>query len=882
MKVAAPTTPSWTVSTRQDGEVLTTWCGGDDLQLCVLATPGDFTTQEYEGWLNDLAGVARETARTGSRPGPIPALLHQALSGLLFSHAELWEEGGGPHASVALVASDDEIGIGWVGEVDVEVALDGDSLEVPWVIVRDADGREARSARFDARHWVRASMMWTPDPDSSAGVMIDAEWSGASAPAAASGTAPEDELIDASETAEDAPADWGDPAHSGESEAPAKSRAARFAPAQERSNPIARFWNRLTRRPRRAIPVMTESADDPPWVDVGGLATEADSETFMRREPAPAAAAPRRAVPRASAPPAAAPPATPPAAPRVAPVGAVVVRGARAPLSARPPELGEAPQPRLVPEDEPDADDERELGANAGQELDSGPDAAELETELGTEGEENDIEEEPAESGRDEPEWNERELPEEENEDDVVPIGDPASPKRPSISAPVPWAKIEPGFEDIQFLNDPAPRRGGRAVARALEPEEREDPDVDADADAGVRVPLRPRWPSAAEQAGPAPWWTRRWVWAVAVTILFGGGWLVGGIQPDRDKPATANPLSRMLRAIGLGGAIYECSIDSRPPGAWIAVDGKDIARRTPTTLELKPGPHDITLSFADLGGATFHVQGEKGERVSLDEALWGTLSIEQVDPSIPVTVAVDGRALGYAPAQVDSMTPGAHEVRFSGPGMTPWAQTVGVHVREDARIIARPMTAPGTGVLVVSATMNDEQGSTPLEGGEVRIDGQERGKTPLTLELPRGPHSVRVSARGESAPVQVIDLPGGNQRFATFELGLGAGGPQLVPAQVASHVAADRPTLVSAALDGVRVSDIHEMWLHVRGADGPWRRYALDIMRTPTGAVGVTVFPLGVFDGQTSTLYYLSALTSTGDEYFTEITTAQVDQTKH
>ena len=86
----------------------------------------------------------------------------------------------------------------------------------------------------------------------------------------------------------------------------------------------------------------------------------------------------------------------------------------------------------------------------------------------------------------------------------------------------------------------------------------------------------------------------------------------------------------------------------------------------------------------------------------------------------------------------------------------------------------------------------------------------------------------------------------------------------------------------VTVALDGVRVSDIHEMWLHVRGADGPWRRYALDIMRTPTGAVGVTVFPLGVFDGQTSTLYYLSALTSTGDEYFTEITTAQVDQTKH
>ena len=40
-------------------------------------------------------------------------------------------------------------------------------------------------------------------------------------------------------------------------------------------------------------------------------------------------------------------------------------------------------------------------------------------------------------------------------------------------------------------------------------------------------------------------------------------------------------------------------------------------------------------------------------------------------------------------------------------------------------------------------------------------------------------------------------------------------------------------------------------MWLHVRGADGTWRRYALDLMKNAGGAVGVTVFPLGVFDDQ-------------------------------
>jgi len=456
-----------------------------------------------------------------------------------------------------------------------------------------------------------------------------------------------------------------------------------------------------------------------------------------------------------------------------------------------------------------------------------------------------------------------------------VPIGYQASPARPSLVSPVHDEAADLELEGVPFLNDPAATPPAkRTPTRRLLPIEVEATEAAAD----PRLPLRPRWPSPAELAGSEPWWTRRWVWGVAIAILFGGGWLVG-MQNDHDPNAAPRPnlITRVLRTVGLGGAVYQCAIDSRPPGAWIAVDGKDLARRTPATIELKPGAHDVALSFTDLGSASFRVTGARGHRASLDETLWGSLSIEQVNQGIPVTVAVDGRALGYVPAVLDSVSPGAHEVRFSGPGMTPWAQTVEVRVREAARVVAHPMTAPGTGVLVVNATLNDEQGSQALSGAEVWIDGQSRGRTPLTLELPRGPHSVRVAARGESAPVQVIDLPGGNQRFATFEIGLGAGGPQLVPVQTAEHVSSDHPTLVSGALDGVRFADVREMWLHVRGSDGPWRRYALDIMKSPAGVIGVTVFPLGVFDGQGRTQYYLSASTATGDEFFTEMKTAEL-----
>jgi hypothetical protein len=270
-------------------------------------------------------------------------------------------------------------------------------------------------------------------------------------------------------------------------------------------------------------------------------------------------------------------------------------------------------------------------------------------------------------------------------------------------------------------------------------------------------------------------------------------------------------------------------------------------------------------------------VRGARDQDVTLHEALWGRLSVEQDNPDVPVTVSVDGHDLGFVPVTIDSVAPGAHEVRFSGPSMTPWAQTVAVKVRESARIVAHPMVSPATGVLTVRATLNDAQGSTPLNGGEVWLDGELVGRTPLTLELPRGPHSVKVVYGQEAAAVQVIDLPGGNQRFAAFQLGGGGPDLRLTPASVVGKVLPDQPALVSAGMDGVNVSDVREMWLHVRGPDDNWRRYPLNVMKTPAGVVGVTTFPLGVFDEVGLTKYYLSALLITGDEYFTEIASAHL-----
>jgi hypothetical protein len=382
---------------------------------------------------------------------------------------------------------------------------------------------------------------------------------------------------------------------------------------------------------------------------------------------------------------------------------------------------------------------------------------------------------------------------------------------------------------------------------------------------------MRPQWPSAEELKPPAPLWKRPWVWGVVTAALFAGGWIIGHMNDER-RAGAARDVRNVLRSVGLGGAHFEVMVNSRPPGAWISVNGEDLARRTPASIELEPGEHDVTLSFSELGAATFKVRGADGDRLTLDPPLWGSIHVFSSDEAVPVAVAVDGIARGFAPLRVDSLQPGAHEIRFSGPGLPSWGQTVQVRVNESADLIARPMTSPATGVIEVRAAMATETGSVDVEGAKVWLDSEPAGQTPLTLELPRGPHSIRVEHMGESAPVQLIDLPGGNQRFATFQLRPGAGFPTVSPLGPPAVVPLDRPTVVSMALDGVASTEVREIWLHVQTPDGPWRRYQMAWLKSQGGVVGVAVFPTTLFGSDGRVHYYASASTLGGDEYFSEV----------
>jgi hypothetical protein len=392
------------------------------------------------------------------------------------------------------------------------------------------------------------------------------------------------------------------------------------------------------------------------------------------------------------------------------------------------------------------------------------------------------------------------------------------------------------------------------------------------DASRRVSRVRRPAWPSDDEPS--KAWWQRGAPVGLVVLALFAVGWLLGGFPGGHHGEQGGGPMAHVLARFGLGPAHYELSVDSHPQGAWIAVDGRDLARRTPATINVEPGTHQVSLSFTDLGHAVYEVNGERNSHVALDATLWGSLAVSSMDNSVAVKVSVDGTVRGLAPVTIDSLAPGVHQVQFWSPGAASWDQIVEVRVRETAELVARPFASPSTGLLEVRAMLSGDGVSQSVPGAAVWLDGQQRGVTPLKLELPRGPHSVRISWRGQDSPVQVIDLPGGNQRFANFDLGGEVEHPRL-RASLPGRLSPDAPTVISATLEGLSAADVREMWLHVSTPEGQWRRYAMNVLKAPGGAAGALVFPIVQLDARGRARFYVSVSTRSGDELFTEIQTA-------
>ena len=765
---------------------------------------------EIRARLEELLRLADLEPEETESGGKIPPPLRRAVLDLVDWRWQGFGGGGGELAAMVFFSSPEGAGFAHVGGSEPRIRVNGKSLRAPWTHVRDTDGREARACFRSAATCQRIEIEWSPSLEVPG---IDAEWHHLG-----------EDLSSAVEESETAAA----------SESAAEPGS---APAEERS----------------ASPPAYATGNFFKWLDRAVMGHRAE------QRPAAAAAAAAKATEES---------------PRVAPVS-----------SSSPPRPGLAWQPAAPEHTEPG---DRSLGdvIDASAEARPGPWPSVLPPAQ-------------APSPVKEPAPVPRAAPPVSNVQPPAPFPGIARAPLSSVAPPAPLSSIAPpapvpsAASPVQVSMAATPASFSSiapapiappplVISPTLEPPLEveapnagpESPSIQPD-ESGIRTRAarRPSWPSPAELERPAPPW-RRWLpTAGVVVLLFAAGWFLGRTQNSPNDSATKAPFaSRVLRAIGLGGARFDCVVRSWPDGAWIAVDGKDLGRRTPATLELSPGTHRIQLTLPDLGKAVFTVQGERGARTKLDAPLWGSLSVRAQEDPVPIQVSVDGKFRGFAPIDIKRLAPGPHQVEFSKPGFPPWGQTINVRVSQATELNARVIESPANGLIEVHASLSDEGGVDDLRGAMVWVDGVRRGQTPFTLELPRGPHSFRAEYRGEEAPVQVIDLPGGNQRFATFVFGSGVDRPRLALLSPASPLPRDRPVVMSVALEGVLGTEVREIWMHVRTPEGSWRRYPMTVMSAPGGAVGTAVFPLAMVEADGRTPFYMSAITLGGDEYFTEL----------
>lgn len=180
---------------------------------------------------------------------------------------------------------------------------------------------------------------------------------------------------------------------------------------------------------------------------------------------------------------------------------------------------------------------------------------------------------------------------------------------------------------------------------------------------------------------------------------------------------------------------------DSRPQGADVYLDGR-LQGRTPLTLSVNPGRHEVEFRLAGYQSYRVTVNPKPGERVQVfaqlvPEVRQGTLAVTS-NPS-GAEVYLDGALRGRTPLSL-SLPEGRYGVELRLAGYEPYRATVQVRRGETTRLDVRLTPVPRTGTLLLE---------TSPTGAEAYVNGTLRGRTPLRLALDEGTYRVELRAPG-------------------------------------------------------------------------------------------------------------------------------------
>lgn len=206
-----------------------------------------------------------------------------------------------------------------------------------------------------------------------------------------------------------------------------------------------------------------------------------------------------------------------------------------------------------------------------------------------------------------------------------------------------------------------------------------------------------------------------------------------------------------------------EVELATRPEtGAEVLVDGEPVGR-TPLVAEIRPGRHRVEFRAERYLPEQREIDVEGGgTRQALTVELtpsWAPVSLATTPAG--ATVLVDGEPAGTTPATLE-LEAGRREIEVRLAGYNAW--------RTELDVVAnRPVELPS--VALVQADGRVELASTPSEAS-VSVDGEYRGRTPLTLSLrPGRTHRITLTKPGYEPATRELTVEADSGRRIAVEL---------------------------------------------------------------------------------------------------------------
>ena len=193
-------------------------------------------------------------------------------------------------------------------------------------------------------------------------------------------------------------------------------------------------------------------------------------------------------------------------------------------------------------------------------------------------------------------------------------------------------------------------------------------------------------------------------------------------------------------------------TVSSVPAGATIEVDGQKLGI-TPAKVDMDSGIRRVQLTAPGLRPWTSSIVITAGKPETIGPVTLGLADAHVTVRSVPsgAQVTTGGSFRGITPVTVD-LAPGvSHSITVARAGYAPWTRELFAEPDKTSTLDAR-----------LAALLVDVRIQGTPEDSEVFVNGESRGKAPLSLQLTASRHRIEVRHEGfNPQPIDLVLAPG-------------------------------------------------------------------------------------------------------------------------